>query len=78
MAREVEMDTVVLIVHFLLAATVVGLVLLQGPKGEGLGAIGGSARLFHGPRPRETFFTRATAITSVLFVFTSIYLAFAR
>jgi len=52
------------------------LVLLQGPKGEGLGAIGGSARLFHGPRPRETFFTRATAVVSVLFALTSAYLAF--
>lgn len=72
------MHTAALILHFLLAATVIGLVLLQGPKGEGLGAIGGSARLFHGPRPRETFFTRATAIASVLFGFTSIYLAFAR
>ncbi len=72
------MHTVLLILHFLLAALAVGLVLLQGPKGEGLGAIGGPARLFHGPRPRETFFTRATAIVSVLFAFTSIYLAFAR
>ncbi|MCS7235486.1 MAG: preprotein translocase subunit SecG [Armatimonadota bacterium] len=72
------MDRVVLVVHFVLAAAVVGLVLLQGPKGEGLGAIGGSARLFHGPRPRETFFTRATALASVLFALTSAYLAFAR
>ncbi len=72
------MDRVVLVVHFVLAAAVVGLVLLQGPKGEGLGAIGGSARLFHGPRPRETFFTRATALASVLFALTSAYLAFVR
>jgi preprotein translocase subunit SecG len=69
-------ERVVLILHFILAAAVVGLVLLQGPKGEGLGAIGGSARLFHGPRPRETFFTRATAVASVLFALTSAYLAF--
>src|SRR5438876_8472462 len=48
-----------------------GVILLQGPKGEGLGAIGGSARMFHGPRPRETFFTRVTAVAAVLFVITS-------
>ncbi|MCS7173129.1 MAG: preprotein translocase subunit SecG [Armatimonadetes bacterium] len=72
------MHTVILILHFLLAALAVGLVLLQGPKGEGLGAIGGSARLFHGPRPRETFFTRTTAIVSVLFALSSVYLAFVR
>ncbi len=67
-----------LIVHFVLAFVVVGVILLQGPKGEGLGAIGGSARLFHGPRPRETLFTRVTAVTAVLFVLTSTYLTFFR
>jgi preprotein translocase subunit SecG len=72
------METAVLVLHFVLAAAVVGLVLIQGPKGEGLGAIGGSARLFHGPRPRETFFTRATAVAAVLFALTSTYLAFVR
>ncbi|MDQ7820331.1 MAG: preprotein translocase subunit SecG [Armatimonadota bacterium] len=72
------MITAILVVHFILAVTLIGVILLQGPKGEGLGAIGGSARLFHGPRPRETFFTRATAITGVLFVLTSTYLAFFR
>ncbi|MDQ7844348.1 MAG: preprotein translocase subunit SecG [Armatimonadota bacterium] len=70
------MGTAVLTVHFILAFLVIGVILLQGPKGEGLGAIGGSARLFHGPRPRETLFTRITAVVSVLFVITSTYLAF--
>jgi preprotein translocase subunit SecG len=69
-------DTVVLILHFVLAAVVISLVILQGPKGEGLGAIGGSARLFHGPQPRATFFTRTTAIVSVLFALSATYLAF--
>ena len=72
------MGTAVLVIHFVLAFVVIGIILLQGPKGEGLGAIGGSARLFHGPRPRETLFTRVTAVASVLFVFTSVYLAFYR
>jgi len=76
--EETGVDKVVLILHFVLAAAAVGLVLLQGPKGEGLGAIGGSARLFHGPRPRETFFTRTTAVVAVLFALTSTYLAFVR
>lgn len=72
------MDTAVLVIHFVLAFSVIGVVLLQGPKGEGLGAIGGSARLFHGPRPRETMFTRVTAVTAFLFAFTSTYLTFFR
>ena len=61
------MSTAILITHFVLAFSVIGVILLQGPKGEGLGAIGGSARMFHGPRPRETFFTRVTAVAAVLF-----------
>ncbi len=72
------MSTAILVVHFVLAFSVIGVILLQGPKGEGLGAIGGSARMFHGPRPRETFFTRVTAAAAVLFVITSTYLTFFR
>jgi preprotein translocase subunit SecG len=71
-------ETAVLTIHFILAFLVIGVILLQGPKGEGLGAIGGSARMFHGPRPRETLFTRITAVVSVLFVLTSTYLTFLR
>lgn len=70
------MEQAILIVHFVIAVLLIGVVLLQGPKGEGLGAIGGSARLFHGPRPRETLFTRITTALAVLFVFTSTFLAF--
>lgn len=72
------METAVLTIHLVLAFLVIGVILLQGPKGEGLGAIGGSARMFHGPRPRETLFTRVTAVLSVLFVVTSAYLTFLR
>ncbi len=71
-------DNAILIVHFMLAVAVIGIILLQGPKGEGLGAIGGSARLFHGPRPRETLMLRLTTVISILFVFTATYLAFQR
>ena len=70
------MGSAVLAIHFVLAFVVIGVILLQGPKGEGLGAIGGSARMFHGPRPRETLFTRLTAVVSVLFALTSTYLTF--
>ncbi|MGH2454255.1 MAG: preprotein translocase subunit SecG [bacterium] len=65
----------VVVAHYVLAVAVIGVILLQGPKGEGLGAIGGSARMFHGPRPRETLMTRITITVSVLFVFSATYLA---
>ena len=64
-----------LILHFLVAAAVVGVIVLQGPKGEGLGAIGGGgARLFHGPKPRETLLLRVTSTLAFLFGATSLYL----
>src|SRR3972149_4422817 len=70
--------TAVLTIHFILAFLVIGVILLQGPKGEGLGAIGGSARMFHGPRPRGTPFTRGTAGGSGAVVLSSPHLTFFR
>ncbi len=64
--------------HFVLAVAVIGIIILQGPKGEGLGAIGGSARLFHGLRTRETLMLRLMTAVSILFVFTATYLALGR
>ena len=72
------MFEIILIVHLVLAMAVIGIVVLQGPKGEGLGAIGGSARLFHGPRPRETLMLRLTTAVSILFVFSATYLVLSR
>jgi preprotein translocase subunit SecG len=68
-------NTIVLIVHMIACAALVGVIVLQGPKGEGLGAIGGGgARLFHGPRPRETMFLRVTSVAAIIFGMTSFYL----
>ena len=68
----------VLIAHIIVSLAVIGIILLQGPKGEGLGAIGGSARMFHGPRPRETLMIRLTTGVSLAFVLTVSLLVFAR
>jgi preprotein translocase subunit SecG len=66
---------IVLIIHFIVAVVVVGVIVLQGPKGEGLGSIGGGgARLFHGPRPRETLLLRVTSALAILFGATSLTL----
>jgi preprotein translocase subunit SecG len=68
-------NNAILILHLIVAAALVGVIVLQGPKGEGLGAIGGGgARLFHGPRPRETLFLRVTSVLAVAFGLTSFYL----
>jgi preprotein translocase subunit SecG len=66
---------VVVIIHLIAAAAVVGVIVLQGPKGEGLGSIGGGgARLFHGPKPRETLLLRVTSSLAILFGITSLVL----
>ncbi len=62
------MNQALLIAHVVISLALIGIILLQGPKGEGLGAIGGSARMFHGPRPRETLMTRITTGISIAFV----------
>ncbi len=62
------MNQALLIAHVAISLALIGIILLQGPKGEGLGAIGGSARMFHGPRPRETLMTRVTTGVSLAFV----------
>ncbi len=73
------MITAILIFHLIVAAAVVGIIVLQGPKGEGLGAIGGGgARLFHGPKPRETMLLRVTSTLAILFGLSSLYLVLTR
>lgn len=68
-------STAVVIIHFIAAVAVIGVIVLQGPKGEGLGSIGGGgARLFHGPKPRETLLLRVTSALAILFGATSFYL----
>ncbi len=70
-----QVSNAVLILHFIVAVAVVGVIVLQGPKGEGLGSIGGGgARLFHGPKPRETLLLRLTSTLAILFGATSLYL----
>jgi preprotein translocase subunit SecG len=67
-----------MIAHIVISLALIGVILLQGPKGEGLGAIGGSARMFHGPRPRETLMTRVTTGVSLAFVILVAVMTFVR
>ncbi len=71
------METVLLIVHVLAAAGIVGLVLLQQGKGADMGAAfgaGASSTVF-GSQGSGNFMTRGTAILAAVFFFTSISLA---
>jgi preprotein translocase subunit SecG len=68
------MFTFLLIVQTLVAAALVGTILMQRSEGGGLG-VGGSSSGFMTARGAADFLTRATAILGALFVILSIGLA---
>lgn len=47
------MKTTLMIIQIVIAVALSLMVLLEPPRGEGLGAIGGSARLFHVGKEKE-------------------------
>lgn len=68
------MTTVILVVHLLIAAALVGVVLLQRSEGGALGIGGGGAGSLFSTRGAANALTRATAILAVAFFITSITL----
>ena len=64
-----------LIVQFLTAALLIVAVLLHTAKGEGLGGIGGSAKLFGTPKGLEEGLDRITWGLAITFIVVSILLA---
>jgi preprotein translocase subunit SecG len=72
------METLVWIVHIIIALGVIGLVLLQHGKGADMGAAfgsGSSGSLF-GSTGSANFLSRSTAILATLFFLTSLGLAY--
>jgi preprotein translocase subunit SecG len=72
------METLVWIVHIVVAVSVIGLVLLQHGKGADMGAAfgsGSSGSLF-GATGSANFLSRTTAILAALFFLTSLGLAY--
>jgi preprotein translocase subunit SecG len=69
------MITVVLVVHLLIAISLVGVVLLQKSEGGGLGMGGGGMSGFMTGRSTANLLTRTTAILAACFFVTSIGLA---
>jgi preprotein translocase subunit SecG len=70
------METVILVIHLILALAIIGLVLLQRSEGGGLG-IGGGGGMGNlaSAGQTATVLTRATAICAGLFFVTSLVLA---
>ena len=69
------METVVLVIHLLVAITLVGCVLLQRSEGGGLGMGGGGGGGFMTGRATANLLTRATAVLAAGFFLTSMTLA---
>lgn len=70
------METVLLVIHMLLALALIGLVLVQRSEndGMGLGGGGGAGSLLSG-RATANLLTRSTAILAAAFMLTSLILA---
>lgn len=72
------MQTILLLIHVLIAIAVVGLVLLQHGKGADAGAAFGSgaSQTVFGSQGSGSFLTRVTAILATVFFVTSLMLAY--
>ena len=69
------MSTILLIVHLLIALTLVGVILLQRSEGGALGIGGGGVGGLMTGRSSANLLTRATAILAASFITTSLLLA---
>ena len=67
------MQTVIIVIHLMIVATLIGTVLLQKSEGGGLGVGGGGG--FMSSRGTANLLTRTTAILAVGFFLTSLLLS---
>jgi preprotein translocase subunit SecG len=70
------MTTVVLVVHLMIAAALIGVILLQKSEGGALGMGGGGMSGFMTGRSTANLLTRTTAILAAAFFVTSLTLAY--
>src|SRR5471032_143111 len=71
--RKVEMQTVIIVIHLMIVATLIATVLLQKCEGGGLGVGGGAG--FMSSRGTANLLTRTTAVLAVGFFMTSLFLS---
>ena len=72
------METLILVVHVLVAIAMTALILLQQGKGAEMGASfgGGSSQTVFGAAGAASFLTRFTAVLAAIFFMTSLTLAY--
>lgn len=71
------METIVIVVHLLVALAIIGLILMQQGKGAEAGASfgGGASQTVFGSQGGSDFFAKATAVLAFVFFATSFSLA---
>jgi preprotein translocase subunit SecG len=69
------MQTVIIVIHLMIVAGLIGVVLLQKSEGGGLGIGGGGGGGFLSSRGTANVLTRTTAILAGLFFVTSLFLS---
>lgn len=69
------METIILVIHLILAVALVGTVLLQRSEGGGLGIGGGAGGGLMSVRGTANLLTRVTAVLAAGFMVTSLTLA---
>jgi preprotein translocase subunit SecG len=72
------MGTVLIIIHIIVCVALIMIVLLQTGKGADMGAAfgGGSSQTLFGSSGASTFLTKATTCAAVIFMLTSLTLAY--
>lgn len=71
------METIVIVIHLLVALAIIGLILMQQGKGAEAGASfgGGASQTVFGSQGGSNFFAKATAVLAFVFFATSFVLA---
>lgn len=67
---------VLLVLEVLFALSVIGLILIHPPKGDGMGAIGSAATVFSGKRGAEAGLDKVTWVFVGLFMLVCVILGF--
>lgn len=62
------------VIQAVVAVALIIFIMLQSPKGEGLGAIGGSATLFKVQKKREKFLRNVSLVLAIVFAISSVIL----
>jgi preprotein translocase subunit SecG len=71
------MHIFLVIVHVFVAVILIGMVLLQKGKGADIGAaFGGASQTVFGPRGAQSFLSKITTTSAIIFMLTSLSLAF--